>query len=265
MRPVIGVTPLWDDKLESLWMLPGYFDGLAEAGATPLMLPLTDDPGEIAQLTDLCDGILVAGGHDVGPSLYGEEPGPRTVELCPARDRMERLLIPAALDRGKPLLGICRGIQVMNAVLGGTLWQDLPTERPGTVEHHGKPPYDQVVHTVAVEPGSPLAEAVWPGGDSLERVTADATAGAFDTKGHPYHPEPYTMGVNSYHHQGIRDLAPSLAAMATAPDGLVEAVWMPEADFVWGVQWHPEFAHAADANQRRILAAFARAAVRSRV
>ncbi|KAB7790492.1 gamma-glutamyl-gamma-aminobutyrate hydrolase family protein [Bifidobacterium leontopitheci] len=246
-KPLIGVTPLWDDKLESLWMLPGYFDGITEAGGIPVMLPLTDDEASIEQLVGSLDGVLVAGGHDMGPDLYGEEPGPKTVELCPARDRMEMRLIPAALRHDKPLLGICRGIQSLNVALGGTLWQDLPSQHPGDVEHHGKPPYDEPVHTVRVEPNSPLAAALWPDGDGDER---------FDR----FHPAADTLAVNSFHHQAIRLLGDGLKPMAIAPDGIVEAVYAPDRRFVWAVQWHPEFAHKVDANQRAIFSAFVEAA-----
>ena len=166
-RPLIGVVPLWDDTLNSLWMLPGYFDGIIEAGGIPVMLPLTDDETTIEQLVSQCDGFLVTGGHDVDPERYGEAAGPKTVKLCKARDRMEERLIPSVIAADKPLLGICRGIQSLNVALGGTLWQDLPDEHPSPVVHHGdKPPYDPVVHEVSIAPDSPLARALWPLGDN---------------------------------------------------------------------------------------------------
>ena len=235
-RPLIGVVPLWDDKLNSLWMLPGYFDGIAEAGGIPVMLPLTDDEAAIEQLVGQCDGFLVTGGHDVDPERYGEAAGPKTVKLCKARDRMEERLIPSIIAADKPLLGICRGIQSLNVALGGTLWQ-----------------YDPVVHEVSIAPNSPLARALWPLGDN---GPSEAEADEVDSFGRPYHPRAYTLGVNSYHHQAIRTLGQGLEPMATAPDGIVEAVRMSAKRFVWAVQWHPEFSHRADSNQRRILSAF---------
>ena len=139
-RPLIGVVPLMDYKLESLWMLPGYMDGITEAGGTPVMLPLTEDPATIRQLVSLCDGILVTGGQDVAPEMYGESASPEYLamnpELSPELDRMEMALIPEVIAADKPMLGICRGIQILNAVLGGTMWHDLPTELPSDVEHH---------------------------------------------------------------------------------------------------------------------------------
>lgn len=235
MRPVIGVVPLVDHKLESLWMLPGYFDAVSEAGGVPMMLPLTADPDVLFRALDVVDGVVVTGGQDVGPALYGEK-DPSAIglcgELCPERDAMEALLVPELVARDVPTLGICRGIQVINAVLGGTLWQDVPRQRPSAVEHHGKPPYDEPVHTVEVLSGTPLSSCVGAG----------------------------ELPVNSYHHQALRDVAPGLTAMAMAADGVVEAVWRPASRFFWAVQWHPEFAHKVDQPSRKIFSALVGAA-----
>ena len=234
-RPIIGVVPLVDEARSSYWMLPGYFEGIREAGGVPVILPLTDDEDELAAALDVCDGLLVTGGQDVSPALYGEsDPDALALcgELCPRRDGMEALLVPMAIERNLPVLGICRGIQVINAVLGGTLWQDLPKQRPSDVEHHGQPPYEEPVHEVEVLPATPLAEVIGAG----------------------------LYAVNSYHHQAIRELAPDLQAMAKAPDGVVEAVWRPESRFLWAVQWHPEFSHEVDEGSRKIFSAFAEAA-----
>lgn len=235
MRPVIGVVPLVDHKLESLWMLPGYFDAVSEAGGVPMMLPLTADPDVLFRALDVVDGVVVTGGQDVCPALYGEK-DPSAIglcgELCPERDAMEALLVPELVARDVPTLGICRGIQVINAVLGGTLWQDVPRQRPSAVEHHGKPPYDEPVHTVEVLAGTPLSSCVGAG----------------------------ELPVNSYHHQALRDVAPGLTAMAMAADGVVEAVWRPASRFFWAVQWHPEFAHKVDEPSRKIFSALVGAA-----
>lgn len=104
-RPLIGVVPLWDDTLNSLWMLPGYFDGIIEAGGIPVMLPLTDDEAAIEQLVGQCDGFLVTGGHDVDPERYGEAAGPKTVKLCKARDRMEEPPDPLRHRGGQAIAG----------------------------------------------------------------------------------------------------------------------------------------------------------------
>lgn len=140
-------------------------------------------------------------------------------------------MIQGAESRDKPLLGICRGIQILNVTLGGTLYQDLPTEHPG-VEHDMEPPYDRAIHRVFVLEGTPLADIVDSG----------------------------TIEVNSYHHQAIRDLAPSLQVSAVSEDGIVEAVWMPGKRFFQGVQWHPETLCRKEEKCRRLMEAFVLAA-----
>ena len=231
MKPLVGVMPLWDDEKESIWMLPGYLDGIGEAGATPIIFPMTEDPEEISRLVDMCDGILLTGGHDVTPSIYGEEPLEGKISCCSKRDNMEKLVLSNAIKEDKPVFGICRGIQFINAVLGGTLYQDLPTQHPSSVEHHQTPPYDVPVHEVIVRKGTPLFESL-----GTERLR-----------------------VNSYHHQAVKDVAPGLAVMAGSEDGLVEALYRPDSKFLWAVQWHPEFSFKTDENSRKIFRAFVEA------
>ena len=113
-KPIIGVTPLWDGEKNSYWMLPGYLEGVQEAGAIPVILPLAADGADAARLADLCDGLLFTGGQDVSPQLYGEKRRPACGELCPARDALERELLNRALEQDKPILGICRGLQFLN-------------------------------------------------------------------------------------------------------------------------------------------------------
>lgn len=122
MKPAVGVFPLWDDEKESFWMLPGYFDGIRQAGGLPVMLPLTEDPEEIGQYVEMCDGFLFPGGYDVTPEIYGDVIRADNVKCCKRRDQMEKKVFEMAADRGKSMLGICRGIQFFNAVLGGTLY-----------------------------------------------------------------------------------------------------------------------------------------------
>lgn len=231
-KPIIGVTPLFDRERDSYWMLPGYLEGLEQAGALPIVLPLPEALDDLTPLVSLCDGLLFTGGQDVSPTLYGETPKPTCGEVCPARDRVEQALLQLALERDLPVLGICRGIQFLNAVLGGTLYQDLPTEHPSQTQHHMTPPYDRAVHTVTLQPGTPLAELL-----GTEHI-----------------------GVNSYHHQAVKTLAPCLTEMAWSEDGLIEAVCLPEKRFVWAVQWHPEFAFRVDEHSRKIFGAFVAAA-----
>ena len=231
-RPVIGLVPLVDIQRESFWMLPGYMDGLAEAGGLPIMLPLTDEEEQIDQVTALCDGFLFTGGQDVDPSIYGEEKDTACGECCPERDAMEVKLLHAALRDDKPIFGICRGIQFINAALGGTLYQDLRSQHPSEIEHHQRPPYDVPVHTVTPIPSTPLAALL---GDRA-------------------------FAVNSYHHQAVKELAPAWSVMAVAPDGIIEAAYMPDKRFVWAVQWHPEFSFRVDESSRKLFLSFVRAA-----
>ena len=227
-RPVIGVVPLYDIQRVSLWMIPGYLDGIAAAGGIPVVLPLTEDEQVLGQLANDVDGFLMTGGQDVSPALYGEERLDSCGETLPVRDGMESRLFQLCLERDVPVLGICRGIQLMNVLLGGTLYQDLPSQRPTQTEHHMSPPYDRPVHQVEICKGTPLFDLI-----QTER-----------------------MDVNSYHHQAVRDKAPALQTMAVSEDGLIEAVCLPERPFVWAVQWHPELSWRTDEKSRRIFEAF---------
>lgn len=227
MKPVVGVLPLWDDEKNSLWMLPGYFQGIEEAGGIPVMLPLTTDVNVIQQCVDMCDGFLFTGGQDVSPELYGEQ-AMENVVSNKLRDDMESVLVSMALKEDKSILGICRGIQFLNAYLGGTLYQDLPSQYASKTEHHQKPPYDIPVHKNIILKVSPLYAL-------LEREE---------------------LLVNSYHHQAIKELSPQLKEMAKSEDGLIEAVCMPGQKFVWAVQWHPEFSYKTDESSRKILEKF---------
>lgn len=233
-KPVVGVMPLWDDEKDSIWMLPGYMEGISQAGAIPFIFPFSSDEKELRELTDLCDGFVLTGGHDVSPELYGEVPLEGMVLCCKKRDDMEQIVFRLALKADKPVLGICRGIQFINVMLGGTLFQDIPSQHPSETEHHQKAPYDVPSHEVKITDKSPLMACL--GTESIS--------------------------VNSCHHQAVRDLAPGLSVMAMAPDGIVEAVCRPESRFLWAVQWHPEFSYLKDENSRKIFSAFVDAMTR---
>ncbi len=228
-KPMTGVVPLIDRDRESYWMLPGYMEGLSDAGAIPVMLPLTSEPEVLAQIVSQFDGFLFTGGQDVSPSIYGEETLSSCGECCTARDEMERRLFALAWEQDKPVLGICRGIQFINAFLGGTLYQDLPTQRASAVCHHQSPPYDEPVHAVELVKNSPLQRLL----------------------------KKQKISVNSYHHQAVKKLAPKLQAMAYSTDGLIEAVYAPEKKYIWALQWHPEFSFLKDADSKKIFQSFA--------
>ena len=228
MKPIIGISPLYDDEKRGLWMRPGYLDVLYACGAIPLVLPFDSDDVDIEQMLSICDGLLMTGGPDVDPHLYGEEP----LEVCgpvqTVRDKLEYRLLDKALEGNMPLLCVCRGSQLLNVFLGGTLYQDLATQLPGSMNHAMEPPYEMPCHRVNLEPGEPL------------QVMLDVDA----------------IPVNSIHHQAIKDLAPTLVCMARSVDGIIEGVWMPDKRFVWGVQWHPEWIWDVDVRQRQIVQRF---------
>ncbi len=174
----------------------------------------------IAEALEDIDGLLLTGGDDVAPGRYGEEVHPAVVVVAPERDDFEIALIKEARARHLPIFAICRGMQVLNVAFGGTLVQDIPTQAPGALDHGMKvPPHNAFdpAHEIWIEKDSLLAGLMkdrLAGGDSLE--------------------------VNSRHHQAIKHLAPGFRAVATAPDGIIEAIEDPGARFCLGVQWHPE-------------------------
>ena len=182
MKPIIGLIPLIDEKRDSLWMLPGYLNGITAAGGIPVMLPLTDDEELIRRMFEFMQGVLLTGGHDVDPQLYGEEPLAQCGEISRERDAMETAIAGMAMERKTPILGICRGIQFLNVFMGGSLYQDLPTQHPSETNHHQRPPYDVPVHEVSLVEDSGLALLLQK--DSIR--------------------------VNSYHHQAIKRLGDGL-------------------------------------------------------
>lgn len=226
-KPLIGICPLWDKKKNSYWMLPEYMEGIEKSGGLPVMLPLTSDETAIGQIAGLCDGFLFTGGHDVSPEIYFETPLTDKIDTCPERDEMETVLLKQVLKADKPLFGICRGLQFINAALGGTLYQDLPTQYNGAV-HTQKQPYDVPFHANKVIKGTPLF--------SLSRSEQ--------------------IQVNSCHHQAVKNLSSKLKPMAVSEDGLIEAAYMPDRKFVWLVQWHPEALFAKDKLSQKLFRSF---------
>ncbi|MBR5932029.1 MAG: gamma-glutamyl-gamma-aminobutyrate hydrolase family protein [Lachnospiraceae bacterium] len=232
MKPIIGVIPLVDIERNSFWMLPGYMNGIIAVGGMPIMLPLTGDPKDIAELLSQVQGIVFSGGHDVDPSYYGEQVLNDTVATCISRDEMEMEVLRQALGLDMPVLGICRGIQLMNVGLGGSLYQDLPTQHPSEVNHRQPVPYNKPIHEVTVNPESSLGQLI----------------------------QKSRLQVNSMHHQAIKDLAADFSVMAVSEDGLVEAVEIKGKRFAWAVQWHPEHLYPVDPDHKAVLEAFVQAA-----
>lgn len=228
MKPIIGLIPLYDDEKESYWMLPGYMKALEKCGALPVMLPMVDGKEDCQELMQHIDGLLLTGGHDVDPDVYNEATSDKCGTVCKARDKMEAILLDMFLKEDKPVFGICRGIQFMNAYLGGTLYQDIPTEYKSQVSHVMVKPYDRPVHKVHVLENTVLSDIIGAG----------------------------EYPVNSYHHQAIKDLSSELNVLARAEDGLVEAVSVKGKNFAMAVQWHPEFSYETDSKALKLIQAF---------
>jgi putative glutamine amidotransferase len=191
-----------------------YVLALMRAGAAPVLLPQLTEHSRLRRLYDVLDGLLLPGAGDIDPARYGEARHEKCGPVSPELDEVELTLARWAVDDEKPLLAICRGIQVLNVALGGTLYQDIAAQIPGGEEHvkHRRGPRDFLAHPAAITPSSRLAGLL--GATSLP--------------------------VNSLHHQAVKDVAPGLAVVARAPDSLIEAAEVSEHPFAIGVQWHPE-------------------------
>lgn len=224
--PIIGVTPLWDAERKSVWMLPDYLDGIKAAGGIPVVLPIEMSEADADRIVETCDGFLFTGGQDVAPELYGTKDATGTVVPSPERDNLETLLLSKALQADKAIFGICRGLQFINAFLGGTLWQDLPSQHPSDIVHRQDKPYVNPTHKVLLS------------GDLQTLLGKD------------------TLEVNTLHHQAIKDLGKDLIPLAESPDGLIEAVKMAGKHFVWAVQWHPEYMFKTDGDSLRVFSWF---------
>jgi putative glutamine amidotransferase len=218
-RPLIGV-PTGREKSQRFFGLPLYIMNqtyvrtLENLGALPVLIPLQMSKSTLQGIFERLDGLMLPGGEDMDPSTYGAERHPQLGATDKERDRTELLLTEWALAEGMPLLGVCRGVQVINVACGGTLYQDLHSERPDFAKHDYFPPtYERfrISHGIKIEADSRLAHALGAGHE-----------------------------VNSMHHQGIARLGNGLRPVAVTEDGLVEAVEVPELPFVVGVQWHPE-------------------------
>lgn len=231
MKPRIGISCAHGDTMPDRYVLrASYVEAVAAAGGIPVLLPcrLEADPAEYACVVD---GLLLAGGGDLDPFYYGEEPRVDNGSIDPVADAFELGLARCFLVAGRPVLGICRGMQVLNVAAGGDLHQDLRTATGTELEHFQKAPPWHGTHMIRVQEGSGLGAVL-----GEERLR-----------------------VNSFHHQAVRRVAPGFVAVATAGDGVIEAIERPGNGFALGVQWHPERMHACSEAARRIFRALVQA------
>lgn len=232
-KPVIALTPYHNVEKDEPYMRPAYLKAIRAAGGIPVILPLEISEVDLKQLLDQVDGILFTGGPDVHPFHFGEETQRYCGNVSAKRDAMELMLLRLAMEMKKPILGICRGVQLLNIGLGGDIYQDIPSQFEETfpIAHTQPFGYEIPSHTVTVVKGT-LLSAIAPG---------------------------EVIRVNSMHHQAVRCVAPGLIASGYAPGGLIEAIEMPGYPFFLGVQWHPEYLWEQDDAARKIFEHFVNA------
>lgn len=227
-KPLIGLTPLWDKIRQRYWMFPDYMDRIREAGGIPVILPLCEDPEDMDRIIRTIDGILFTGGPDIDPALYGSVDDTGTVDVCKKRDAFEIPMMHLARSLEKPTLCICRGIQILNVALGGTVYEDIPVQYQTDLQHMQQTPFSEPSHSVTIEKESGLHRLL-----KLDIIW-----------------------VNSCHHQAIRHLAEGLTFAARSSDGLIEAAELHGRTFCLGVQWHPERLPESDTSSKAIFRAF---------
>lgn len=215
MRPIIGLTTFIESKGTYSYncLNSNYINAIVEAGGTPMMIPLIEDRESLLKYIDIIDGLLFTGGGDIAPLYFGENPIKELGTIEHERDGYEIFLFKEAYDLNMPIMGICRGVQLINVALGGSLYQDIYSQIEHSMGHNPKgSPMNQVHHMIRIEKDSKL----------------------YDIFGNE------NIAVNSFHHQAIKDLGKGLKVTAYSYDGIIEAVESVEKDFVLGVQWHPE-------------------------
>jgi len=233
VKPIIGLLAEVSDEKKCA-VLNSYVRAIEDAGGLPVLLPYVEDGEVIADFCKACDGILFTGGVDVDPGMYGEKRHPMLGETARYRDSLEARVFSEFYKTEKPILGICRGAQIINVLLGGSLWQDIPSEMPSEIDHRQKEGQFSLSHRVNILEGTPLRGLVSKG----------------------------RMNANSFHHQAIKALGADLEVMARADDGVIEAVYSTKKSYLRAYQWHPERIYGIDGDNRRIFVDFVTAAAR---
>lgn len=230
-NPVIGITSAYvfhNKFMQGSYVHHDYQKSIAANGGLPIILPFVNEE-LVAEMVAQCDAILLSGGEDVDPYFYGQDPNQKLGSTIPLRDKVELKVIECALERNIPILAICRGIQILNVALGGTLIQDIPTQRKDSIQHSQVVDRSWDTHWVHIEKESKLASIL----------------------------EHTKVRVNSLHHQAIDVVAEDLVIVARSADGIVEAVEHKNyGNFLVGVQWHPESMSATDEKMNQLFAHF---------
>lgn len=211
-KAIIGITPGHDKEYKEYHINKCYTEAILSAGGLPVILSVTIDKGIIKEYIEQIDGLLLTGGADVDPLIYGENPLPATGEIDPERDIFELELVKHAYQEKLAILGICKGCQIINIAMGGTLYQDLFNQRKGILKHNQEAPRWYPTHRVNIKKDSYLYKII----------------------------NQETIKVNSIHHQSIKDVSPNFNISAVAEDGVIEAIEIRAQRFILGVQWHPE-------------------------
>lgn len=239
MKPLIGITTGEVINKDEPWASTiygqkySYSEAIVAAGGIPILIPIMPE-AQLKSLYGRLDGIVFAGGNDLNPSLYGEEKDPLTVDVSDVRDKQETILMTWTLADNKPMFAICRGFQLFNVVLGGSLYQDIAKSLPESSNHElssHQQDYTFIAHRLKLAPTSKFALI----SHSLQ------------------------MDANTHHHQGIKQIAPELRAVAWAEDGIVEALEHPTKSFAIGVQCHPESLYKSDDRWATVFKAFVKA------
>jgi putative glutamine amidotransferase len=234
IRPMIGITPWYDYEKNLTYIKKGYFEGILNAGGMPVLLPVTTDDAVLGEFVQRVDGFVVSGGPDIDANLYGENNLLFNGEISPHRDHMEIFIVKSALKHDKPILGICRGIQIMNVAAGGSLYQDIYSQIKGNeiVKHLQQAPRWYPTHEIFIVPGSKIN-----GCFKKDRIK-----------------------VNSFHHQSVKEVAKGFIVTSKAQDGIIESIEHSNHRFAVGVQWHPELMWQEDAAHLKLFEDFVKAA-----
>lgn len=238
-KPVIGIsTSVIVDQgggfpgYERIYVNKDYVSSVLSAGAVPLMIPMEDSEENLRQTLELVDGVIFSGGHDIAPIRYQEEPHQKLQEICPERDAFDFLLYRLTKEKKLPILGICRGFQLMNVSEGGKLYQDLSLKETESFKHSQGHGPSILTHTVSIEAGSRLHEIL-----GKEEIR-----------------------VNSFHHQAVKSVSEKVAISGRALDEVIEAIEVKNYPFAVGVQFHPEMLQEKEEDMKKIFAALVSAA-----